>query len=100
MATERGEWPEELRYERASGLLHITLLDGSKHSVSAKTLRENSPSAEVQGHGHGTHQSISIDYPVAISRMAPVGRYAVRLIFDDGHDSGLYTWPLLLKLSR
>lgn len=93
-------WPEELRFESATHMLHIALRSGQQRRVSAKTLRENSPSAEVQGHGAGPRKSISIDYPVTITRMAPVGRYAVRLIFDDGHDSGLYTWPLLYELSQ
>ncbi|MEM7569405.1 MAG: gamma-butyrobetaine hydroxylase-like domain-containing protein [Pseudomonadota bacterium] len=93
-------WPEELRYEQAQGQLIVTLLSGQERRVSAKTLRENSPSAEVQGHGAGPRKSISIDYDVAIKRMVPVGRYAVRLVFDDGHDSGLYTWPLLYELSQ
>ncbi|MEO0410990.1 MAG: gamma-butyrobetaine hydroxylase-like domain-containing protein [Pseudomonadota bacterium] len=92
-------WPEELRYDSASTTLEITLRSGAKRSVSAKTLRENSPSAEVQGHGAGPRRSITVDYPVTITRMVPVGRYAVRLVFDDGHDSGLYTWPYLSELS-
>lgn len=92
-------WPQELRYDSAARALNVTTLAGGRYSIPAQYLREHSPSAEVQGHGAGPRQSLSLDYQVAISRMVLVGRYAVRLVFDDGHDSGLYTWPYLKELS-
>lgn len=92
-------WPEELRYDSAARTLHITTVSGDAYAVPAQYLRENSPSAEVQGHSAGPRRSVTLDKQVTITRMVAVGRYAVRLIFDDGHDSGLYTWAYLKELA-
>jgi len=95
-------WPAELRYDSAARTLHVATVSGARYSISAQRLREHSPSAEVRGHGAAPGQprpSLSGKEAVNIVRMAPIGRYAVRLIFDDGHDSGLYTWAYLKELS-
>ncbi|MEM6680733.1 MAG: gamma-butyrobetaine hydroxylase-like domain-containing protein [Pseudomonadota bacterium] len=96
-------WPEELRYDSAARRLNVTTVAGAQYSISAQRLREHSPSAEVRGHGAASpdqpRPSITGKEDVQIIRMAPIGRYAVRLIFDDGHDSGLYTWAYLRELS-
>lgn len=92
-------WPEEVRYDSAARELHITTLSGAHYHITAQHLRENSPSAEVRGHGSGPRIPVVGKEAVKIDRMVPVGRYAVRLVFDDGHDSGLYTWAYLKELS-
>ncbi|KFZ36787.1 hypothetical protein HR45_14290 [Shewanella mangrovi] len=82
-----------LKLKRKSRLLEITFDDGSTHQLSCEFLRVNSPSAEVQGHGNPklvTHKK-----NVNITAIEPVGNYAVKLVFDDGHDSGLFSWDLL-----
>ncbi|QSX33381.1 DUF971 domain-containing protein [Shewanella avicenniae] len=82
-----------LKLKRKSRLLEITFEDGKTHQLSCEFLRVNSPSAEVQGHGNPklvTHKK-----NVNINAIEPVGNYAVKLVFDDGHDSGLFSWDLL-----
>ena len=75
---------------------HLTICfkDGFETSLSAELLRVESPSAEVQGHGIDQKQIIYGKKDVQISAIEPVGHYAVRLIFDDGHDTGIYSWAL------
>merc|ERR1711991_1071954 len=68
---------------------------GESFALTAELLRVESPSAEVQGHGAGQKTTPSGKQNVAISRVEPVGNYAVRLVFDDGHDSGLFSWDIL-----
>lgn len=72
--------------------------DGASFELSAEYLRVHSPSAEVKGHGGGEGLLVVGKEGVNIDRIEPVGRYAVRLVFDDGHDTGLYTWPILYEL--
>lgn len=91
-------WPLEIRYERATRLLHLSFEDGAKFAVSAETLRVESPSAEVQGHGPSQKIIVTGKQHVGILSIEPVGNYAIRLIFDDGHDTGIYTWPYLYRL--
>ncbi|GAB4147975.1 MAG: DUF971 domain-containing protein [Sphingomonadales bacterium] len=93
-------WPTALRYRRATRLLEIDFEDGSAFALPAEYLRVESPSAEVQGHGGDSKQLVAGKAGVGISRIEPVGHYAVRLIFDDGHDSGLFTWTYLHQLGR
>ncbi len=101
MADEsRKPWPVEIRLIRAEKRLEIDFDDGSSFLLPAELLRVESPSAEVQGHGAGQRAIVAGRRHVAISRVEPVGRYAVRLHFDDGHDSGLFSWPLLYRLGR
>jgi DUF971 family protein len=93
-------WPEELRLATGGAALEITFDTGEKHRLDAEYLRVESPSAEVKGHGPGQEQLVWGKRKVKISRLEPVGTYAVRIIFDDGHSTGLFTWPYLLKLGR
>lgn len=93
-------WPTELRYASAERVLHVTFDDGAAYKLSAEYLRVESPSAEVQGHGAATKVTVAGKKNVAITNMEPVGRYAVRLVFDDGHDTGLFSWDYLAQLGR
>jgi DUF971 family protein len=74
--------------------------DGTKFALPAEYLRVESPSAEVQGHGASTKVTVAGKKNVSIVRIEQVGRYAVRLVFDDGHDTGLFTWDYLHQLGR
>ena len=93
-------WPVDLRYKSADRILTITFDDGTTFKLPAEYLRVESPSAEVQGHGAATKITVAGKKTVTIAKMEPVGRYAVRLVFDDGHDTGLYSWDYLAKLGR
>ncbi|MCH8684130.1 DUF971 domain-containing protein [Pedomonas mirosovicensis] len=93
-------WPTDLTYKRSTRLLTITFDTGEAFDLPAELLRVESPSAEVQGHGPGQKQIVSGKADVEIERIEPVGRYAVRIVFNDGHNSGLYTWNYLHKLGR
>jgi DUF971 family protein len=92
--------PTELKLKRSRRELEISFPDGTAASLSAEYLRVHSPSAEVTQHGVGEGVLVVGKENVAIARIEPVGRYAVRLVFDDGHNTGLYTWPVLHELSR
>ena len=93
-------WPIELRLKRAERRLDITYDDGTRFALPAEYLRVESPSAEVQGHGAGQKQIVAGKAAVGIARVEPVGNYAVRLVFDDGHDTGIYSWTYLHQLGR
>lgn len=93
-------WPEELRLAPGGAELQVRFDSGETALLPAELLRVESPSAEVKGHGPGQEQLVWGKRNVKISRLEPVGTYAVRIIFDDGHSTGLYTWPYLLKLGR
>jgi DUF971 family protein len=93
--------PTSLTYSRSSRILTVCYDDGEILTLSAQRLRVESPSAEVQGHGGpSTRQVVMGKEQVQIVHMEPIGSYAVRLVFDDGHDTGLYTWSYLRELSR
>lgn len=77
----------------------MSFADGAAADIPAETLRVESPSAEVQGHGPGQKKAVIGKENIAIMYVQPVGHYAVRLVFDDGHDTGLYTWDYLRKLA-
>ena len=97
------EWSESLLgtvLRTKSRLLVITFDDGSEFEYSFEYLRTHSPSAEVRGHGPGQEVLQTGKENVVINSIEPVGHYAVRLIFDDGHDSGLYSWEYLYELGR
>jgi DUF971 family protein len=93
-------WPTELRLKRAERRLDIAFEDGSRFELPAEYLRVESPSAEVQGHSPSQKQTVPGKAKVAIDRIEPVGNYAVRLVFDDGHDTGIYSWRYLHELGR
>ncbi len=90
----------DIRYSRAERTLYVTFEDGASVSLPAEYLRVESPSAEVQGHGPGQRVTVAGRRHVGIMEIEPVGNYAVRLIFDDLHDSGLFTWAYLLELGQ
>ncbi len=93
-------WPLELRVRRADRLLEIDFDDGESFVLPAELLRVESPSAEVMGHGPGRKTILGGKRQVGIVAVEPVGTYAVRIRFDDGHDTGMYTWPYLHRLGR
>ena len=90
--------PTEIRLNRAERRLDIAFDDGRIFHLPAEYLRVESPSAEVQGHGPGEKRLVSGKREVAIIGVEPVGHYAVRLTFDDLHDTGIYTWETLHRL--
>ncbi|PKM19038.1 MAG: hypothetical protein CVV11_11560 [Gammaproteobacteria bacterium HGW-Gammaproteobacteria-15] len=88
----------QLHYHRQSRMLDVKFSDGTLACFSAEFLRVLSPSAEVRG--HGKPKLVSNKKLVSISKLQPVGHYAVKLVFDDGHDSGIYSWQYLKQLSE
>lgn len=92
-------WPTELRVNPGKDTLRVAFSDGATIVLSAEKLRVESPSAEVRGHGGAKPPPIRGKENVKISRLEPVGNYAVRIVFDDGHDSGLYSWDYLKRLA-
>lgn len=93
-------WPTELRVDEARTTLVVTFDTGQRFVLPAEYLRVESPSAEVQGHSPAQKQIVAGKERVAILGLEPVGNYAVRIRFDDGHDTGLYTWDYLHELGR
>jgi DUF971 family protein len=91
-------WPVELRLRRADKRLDVTFDDGKRFSLAAEYLRVESPSAEVQGHGPGGKTIVAGRAHVGILDLEPVGNYAVRIKFDDLHDTGIYSWGYLYQL--
>ncbi|MBM4217993.1 MAG: DUF971 domain-containing protein [Gammaproteobacteria bacterium] len=92
--------PTEIRLRRQSRVLEVTFGDHERYLLSFEFLRVHSPSAEVKGHGPGRETLILGKEAVGIRAVEPIGQYAVRLLFDDGHDSGLYSWGYLRELGR
>ena len=90
--------PTALTLHQASCVLEIAFADGRTFRLPYEFLRVYSPSAEVRGHGPGQETLQVGKHEVVILRVEPVGNYAVKLVFDDGHDSGLYTWEYLREL--
>ncbi len=84
--------PTELRIDKARTTLHIAFNDGVAFALPAELLRVESPSAEVQGHGAGQKQLVAGKRAVKVMSAEPNGNYAVRLGFDDGHSTGIYSW--------
>ncbi len=93
-------WPVELTLKRAERRLDVAFDDGSRASLAAEYLRVESPSAEVQGHGADQKVTVAGKQAVGIAGLEPVGNYAVRILFDDGHDTGIFTWRYLHELGR
>ena len=92
--------PTEIRLDRANKRLRVSFSDTEVYELPAEYLRVESPSAEVQGHGPGQKMIVSGRRHVGIMGIEPVGHYAVRLIFDDLHDSGIFSWEYLRELGR
>jgi DUF971 family protein len=97
---ESAHWPTELRYNKAEKTLHVTFDNGAAFALPAELLRVESPSAEVQGHGPGQKQIIAGRRHVGIMEIEPVGNYAVKIKFDDLHDSGIFSWKYLYELGE
>jgi DUF971 family protein len=93
-------WPVEIRLKRAEKVLELLFEDGARFRLPAEYLRVESPSAEVQGHGPGQKTLIAGRAAIGITAVEPVGNYAVRLVFDDLHDTGIYSWSYLYELGR
>lgn len=91
-------WPVELRLKRAEKQLDIEFDDGKRFTLAAEYLRVESPSAEVQGHGPGEKTIVPERAHVGILGLEPVGNYAVRIKFDDLHETGIYSWEYLYRL--
>lgn len=92
--------PEEIRVSKDRRILTIRLSGGATDAFPAEMLRVLSPSAEVQGHSPAQRVTVAGKSDVAIADVKPVGHYAIRIVFDDGHDTGLFTWAYLAELGR
>jgi DUF971 family protein len=90
--------PTDIVLHQASHVLEVAFADGVRHRLPVEYLRVESPSAEVQGHGPGQKVLVAGKRNVNIRAIEPIGNYAVLLRFDDGHESGLYSWTLLRQL--
>jgi DUF971 family protein len=92
--------PTEIKLRTKSRMLVVQFQDGTLYELPFEYLRVHSPSAEVKGHGPGQEVLVLGKENVGIRAVEPVGQYAVKLVFDDGHDTGLYTWKYLFELGR
>ena len=95
-----GPRPIEIRLKKAEKVLEVDFDDGQSFALPAEYLRVESPSAEVQGHGPGEKKIIAGRRHVGIMAIEPVGNYAIRIAFDDLHDTGIYSWEYLYELGR
>ena len=91
-------WPVEIRLKREEKLLEVDFDDGRSFRLPAEFLRVESPSAEVQGHGPNEKIIVAERAHVGVLEVEPVGNYAVRIKFDDLHDTGIYSWDYLYQL--
>ncbi len=102
--TDRERWaartPTEIKLRRQSRVLDVAFDDGQRVELPFEYLRVYSPSAEVRGHGPGQETLQLGKHEVQVVKIDPVGNYAVRLVFNDGHDTGLYTWGYLYELGE
>ena len=96
--SQSAPFPTELKLRKGARSLEVTFDDGKTFELPAEYLRVHSPSAEVTGHSPGEGVLVTGKESVSIARIEPVGRYAVKLVFDDGHDTGLYSWSTLYEL--
>lgn len=93
-------WPTELRVSEDRRTLTVSFDDGASFQLPAEMMRVLSPSAEVQGHGPGQKVTVPGKRLVGIRNVVAAGNYAVRIAFDDGHDSGIFTWRYLRELGQ
>ena len=98
--TAAAPWPVELRLQADKKALHVAYDTGERYVLPAEYLRVESPSAEVQGHSPSERKTVPGKQNITIIGVEPVGNYAVRLRFDDMHDSGIFSWDYLLTLGR
>lgn len=99
-ASEPRPWPTELRLAKDRKTLTVAFDSGESFALDAEFLRVVSPSAEVQGHSPDERKTVPGKRNVAILEVHPIGNYAVRLVFDDMHSTGIYSWDYLLELGR
>ena len=93
-------WPTELRLSKDKKVLNVVFDSGESFALEAEYLRVTSPSAEVQGHSPDERKTVPGKRNVAILEVNPIGNYAVRLVFDDLHSTGIYSWDYLAQLGR
>jgi DUF971 family protein len=93
-------WPLEIRLKRAEKILEVEFDNGVRFSYPAELLRVESPSAEVQGHGPSQKQIVAGRAAVGIMELEPVGNYAIRIKFDDLHDTGIFSWRYLYEMGE
>ena len=93
-------WPTELRLAKDRKVLTVTFDTGERFALDAEYLRVMSPSAEVQGHSPDERKTVGGKRQVAILEVHPIGNYAVRLVFDDLHSTGIYSWEYFADLGR
>jgi DUF971 family protein len=99
-ANDTQTWPSELRLHKDRKTLTVTFDGGERYDLAAEYLRVKSPSAEVQGHSPEERKTVSGKRDVGIVEVLPVGNYAVRLVFDDLHSTGIFDWEYLRDLGR
>jgi DUF971 family protein len=92
--------PTEIKLRTRSRVLEVAFDDGARYLLPFEYLRVSSPSAEVKGHGPGQEVLVTGKQNVGILAVEPVGQYAVKLVFDDGHDTGLFSWKYLRELGE
>jgi DUF971 family protein len=92
-------WPTDITVTDKGRTLEVVFDDGETIRLTAERLRVESPSAEVQGHSPSEKRIISGKENVVIVDVEPIGNYAIRIVFDDGHDTGLYSWDYLRRLA-
>ena len=97
---ENDPWPTELKVDKNRRVLTVAFDDGADYALTAELLRVMSPSAEVQGHSPEERVTVPGKKAVRILRIEPVGNYAARIVFDDGHNTGLFTWAYLRELGE
>src|ERR1700676_2577528 len=93
-------WPTELRLHKDRKILTVAFDDGNSFDLAAEYLRVRSPSAEVQGHSPSERRTVAGKQDVQILEVLPVGNYAVRLVFDDLHSTGIFSWDYLFELGQ
>jgi DUF971 family protein len=100
MAKQTDIWPTELRLNKEKSELSISFDDGTSYAFTAEFLRVMSPSAEVQGHTPDQRKTVGGKKDVRITELEQMGNYAVKIFFDDGHDTGLYSWSYFNELGQ
>src|SRR4029453_9474847 len=99
-SADEGPWPTELRLQKGRTVLTVAFDNSESFDLPAEYLRVKSPSAEVQGHSAEERKTVPGKKNVMLLEIHPVGNYAVRLVFDDMHSTGIYSWDYLLDLGR
>jgi DUF971 family protein len=100
MAAEGRAWPTEVRLRKDKKALRVSFENGEAYDFPAEFLRVHSPSAEVQGHSPAERKIVPGKRDIAVLEVQPVGNYAVRIVFDDLHSTGIFSWDYFLKLGR